>query len=95
MSKLASITAKDKGKDNKMTRSEKKVESNMLIRKSGSNKLKAYQIQIKKAARRHDGQGTSQPGKGQSQSGFPIKIDGKKNDWGPVSENWPNFGLGR
>ncbi|XP_065062017.1 uncharacterized protein LOC135688891 isoform X1 [Rhopilema esculentum] len=30
----------------------------------------------------------------QQQSGFPLKINGTKNDWGPVSENWPNFSLG-
>ena len=30
----------------------------------------------------------------QNSGSLPVKIDGQKIDWGPVSENWPNYGSG-
>ena len=57
------------------------------------SKLSGKDKQLKGQTKR---QNTSDKNKStsQQQSGFPLKINGTKNDWGPVSENWPNFSLG-
>ena len=47
-----------------------------------------------KRIKRQEEKQNSNQNTNENEGNFPIRIGGQKIDWGPLSENWPNYGTG-
>ena len=72
----------------------KKKETKNEDWKSKSKRKKEKKKENGNRMKRQNEATNSNQGQNQNGGNWPIRIDGQKIDWGPVSENWPNYGSG-